>query len=169
MPKVILLCGKIGCGKSSYAEMLRAQSPAVLLSCDEITFALFGENLGGKHDETVGRIQGYLFRKSAEIIGAGADVILDWGFWTREQRDFARGFYRNLGAICELHFIEVSDAVWRANLQKRNRQITAGQTGAYYVDDGLAAKSGALFEPPASDEIDVHVHVQKETQKEDMP
>ena len=36
MSKVILICGKICSGKSTYAEWLRVQNNAVLLSIDEI-------------------------------------------------------------------------------------------------------------------------------------
>lgn len=42
MAKVILICGKICSGKSTYAEQLRVQNNAVVLSTDEITLALFG-------------------------------------------------------------------------------------------------------------------------------
>ena len=40
---------------------------------------------------------------------------------------------------------------------KRNSAILAKETSAYYVDDNLAAKFGALFEKPSRDEIDVWV------------
>ena len=68
MPKVIITCGKIGAGKSTYAEKLRKSEKGVLLSCDEITLALFDGNVGEKHDEIVERCQKYLFAKSLEVI-----------------------------------------------------------------------------------------------------
>ena len=36
MAKVIAVCGKIGSGKSFYAEKIRKANKAVVLSCDEI-------------------------------------------------------------------------------------------------------------------------------------
>lgn len=57
MPKVILICGKICSGKSTYAEQVRIQKQAALLSVDEITLALFGQYCGDKHDEYVERIK----------------------------------------------------------------------------------------------------------------
>ena len=53
MPKVILICGKICCGKTTYAKKLVKEQNTVLLSCDEITLALFGQYIGEKHDEIV--------------------------------------------------------------------------------------------------------------------
>lgn len=51
MAKVILLCGKIDCGKTTYAYRLIKDSCAVLLSIDEIMLALYGQDAGEKHDE----------------------------------------------------------------------------------------------------------------------
>ena len=80
MPKVILICGKICSGKSTYAEQVRIQKQAALLSVDEITLALFGQYCGDKHDEYVERTKKNLFDKSLELIEVGINVVLDWGF-----------------------------------------------------------------------------------------
>ena len=77
MAKVILICGKICSGKSTYAEQLRVQNHAVLLSTDEITLALFGQHCGDKHDEYVERTEKYLLNKSLELIKSNIDVVLE--------------------------------------------------------------------------------------------
>ena len=154
MPKVILICGKICCGKSTYAEKIRIENNAVLLSVDEIMLAVFGQHAGDKHDEYCDNLQKYLFEKSLEIIKIGRDVILDWGFWQKEKRDFAKEFYRQRKVPCELHYIDVSGEAWRQRLEKRNSAVSAGETNAYYVDENLAEKFNSIFEPPNEDEID---------------
>lgn len=154
MPKVILICGKICCGKSTYAEKIRIKNKAVLLSVDEIMLAVFGQHAGEKHDEYCDNLQKYLFEKSLEIIKIGRDVILDWGFWQKEKRDFAKEFYRQREIPCELHYIDVSGEAWRQRLEKRNSAVSAGETNAYYVDENLAEKFNSIFEPPNEDEID---------------
>ena len=50
MAKVIMTCGKICCGKSTYARRLQAAGNAVILSIDEITLSLFPEGAGEMHD-----------------------------------------------------------------------------------------------------------------------
>lgn len=157
MPKVILICGKICCGKSTYAEKIRVENNAVLLSVDEIMLAVFGQHAGEKHDEYCENLQKYLFNKSLEIIQIGTDVILDWGFWHREKRDYAKGFFRSRGIPCELHYIDISGEVWRQRLEKRNSAVSAGEANAYYVDENLARKFDRCFEPPREDEIDVRI------------
>ena len=47
---VILLCGKIGCGKTTYAQKLCWTHKAVNLSVDEIMLEVFGQDAGEKHD-----------------------------------------------------------------------------------------------------------------------
>ncbi|MDE7301776.1 MAG: ATP-binding protein [Oscillospiraceae bacterium] len=153
--KVILICGKICSGKSFYAEKLRKEHRAVMLSVDEITLSLFGQHIGEKHDEICERTQKYLFEKSLEIVEVGTDVILDWGFWQREDRDHAREFYKNRGVPCEFHYLDISDEAWRQNLAERNAAVSAGETAAYFVDDNLAAKFERMFEVPDKSEMDV--------------
>lgn len=157
MAKVILVCGKICSGKSTYAERLRVENKAVLLSIDEIMLAMFGLYVGDKHDEYVEKTEKYLFDKSVEIIETGIDVILDWGLWTRDERRYAKEFYSAQGIEHEIHYLNISDATWKARLDKRNRAVSAGEIIAYPVDDNLAAKFGAIFEMPDKDEIDVWV------------
>lgn len=155
MAKVYLICGKICCGKTTYAEKLCAKNNAVLLSVDEITLALFGQHCGDKHDDYVERTQNYLFNKSLELIEVGVNVILDWGFWMKEERDYAREFYNSRNIDCEFHYIDISDETWKVRLKKRNSEVLAEETSAYYVDDNLATKFASIFEVPGEDEIDV--------------
>lgn len=155
MPKAYLICGKICSGKSTYAEQLRVQNNAVLLSTDEITLALFGQHCGDNHDEYVERAQNYLFNKSLELIEVGINVILDWGFWLKEERDYAREFYNSRNIECEFHYIDISDDTWKERLKKRNSEVLSETTSAYYVDDNLAEKFASIFEEPNTDEIDV--------------
>jgi len=155
MAKVIMLCGKIASGKSVYAEMLCKREKAVLLSVDELVLSVLGGDLGERHDEVTDRIQAYLFEKSVEIVHAGSNALLDWGFWTRERRTAARAFYGNHGIVCEFHYIDVSDEIWHRNIDKRNRAVLAGETSAYYMDEGLMQKLQSAFQKPDRSEIDV--------------
>lgn len=155
MPKVILICGKIASGKSWYTRQLLTQSPALLLSVDEITARFFDNALGDAHDQMCGKIQSYLLDKAAEAARAGADVILDWGFWTRDSRRAATDFFRRRGIPIEWHYIDVSDRVWQENIARRNAAVLAGEDPSYYVDEGLLEKLLSQFEPPRPGEMDL--------------
>ena len=157
MATVYLICGKLCCGKSTYAKKLKRNHKAVVLSVDEIMLAVFGLYAGEKHDEYAANVRTYLFEKSLELIQTGVSVILDWGFWTKAARYEAKAFYRSRNIECELYYLDISDEVWQARINQRNRSIMAGETTAYIVDSALAAKFEAKFEPPAKEEVDVWV------------
>ena len=103
------------------------------------------------------KFEQYFFQKSVEIVETGINVILDWGFWTKRERDFAKEFYGSRGIEYELHYIIISDEEWYRRLDKRNNVVLEKKSDAYYVDEGLAEKFKSIFEILGKDEIDVWV------------
>ncbi|MCI8386029.1 MAG: ATP-binding protein [Acutalibacter sp.] len=93
MAKVILICGKIASGKTFYCKRLLESCPAVRLSVDELT-ARIGK-LGELHDTVSAAAQSYLLERAADIVRAGADALLDWGFWSQSSRKEASRFFRS--------------------------------------------------------------------------
>ena len=156
MAKVILLCGKICCGKTTYAAKLRHSERAVILSADEITL-LFGQYLGHRHDEFVAKAQTYLLNKAVEIVHTGINVILDWGFWTQSSRHDTRKFFAEKGIDTEMHYLHLSDEEWHARIEKRNAVVSAGDGSAYFIDENLLRKCLDRFEAPAESEVDIFI------------
>ncbi len=158
MNKVILICGKMCSGKTTYAKSLIKQRPAVLLSQDEITTIFFGPNGGAEHYIVVDKTRKYLYSKSLEIIAAGSDVIMDWGFWTQAERQEAIQFYEKNSIKYEWHYVDVSHDVLIRNLNKRNYKIETGQlTSSYFFPEEVAHRFwNEMFEVPAKDEVDVY-------------
>ena len=163
MSKVIAICGKICCGKSYYAAKLKEKENAVILSCDELTKDLFDNDLGEKHDEMAQRIWAYFKKKSVELVKAGCTVILDWGFWSRANRESLQEYFRVQEIPCEWHYIEVEDETWKRNIEERNHRVLNGQGGLdYYLDEGLMEKLNSLWEEPGQEEIDVWYRLVRE-------
>ena len=149
MAKVIALCGKICAGKTTIANRLREELSAVVLNSDELTLAIPFE-----HDVLYPIIKDYLLRKAAEIVRAGANVVLDFGFWSRADRREAKAFFAQACVPLEWRYISVSDEEWRRNIAARNEQVRSGKADAYFVDEGLARKCLELFEEPAPGELE---------------
>jgi len=82
-------------------------------------------------------------------------VVLDWGFWSPAERRYAKRMFMDAGYECELHYVYVSDGVWKKNISIRNQLVAEGKCNAYPVDEGLLAKLSAGFHEPAAQEIDV--------------
>ena len=153
--KAILICGKLCCGKSTLAAALLRENRAAALSCDQLTLALFPQGLGEGHDDLAARARQYLLDRAADLLALGVDVLLDWGFWTRESRRETERFFRDRGFETRWHYIQIDDDEWRRRVAKRNQEAPAG---AYAADEGLIAKCQALFEPPEPGELPMILH-----------
>lgn len=149
MATVVLLCGKLCCGKSTYTKTLLEHRRAMLLSCDELMLSLLPEQLGDLHDEVAHKAQAYLFARAAELLALGIDVILDWGFWQKESRRTAEAFFRSRGFDTEWIYLKVTDEEWRRRIAKRNAETPPD---TYRVDEGLMEKCQARFEEPSPEE-----------------
>ena len=150
----VFLCGHFHWHE---ARLLHLYDKAVILSVDDITLTLLGQNGGDTLDVYVEKLEQYFFQKSVEIVETGINVVLDWGFWTKAERDFAKEFYGSRGIEYEFHYISISDEEWYRRLDKRNKDILEKKSDVYYVDEGLAEKFKSIFEIPGKDEIDVWV------------
>lgn len=158
MSKVYLICGKICSGKTTYAKKLCKVNNAILLSVDEIMLSLFDQCCGEKHhQEYERRIKKLLFDKSLEIVEKDFDVVLDWGFWTKEERDATKEFFKSRNIDCELHYIEIDEETWKYQLNKRNNEILENKTKAYYLEHNRALEFVSRFKKPDMDEVDVLV------------
>lgn len=153
MPKVLIMCGKICSGKSTYAEKLKFENKAVILSVDELTLALFENQAGEKLDFYVEKLKEYFLKKSLDIVEAGADVILDWGFWTKKERDYAREFYDSRNISYQFYYMNVGIDEWKKRILKRNQEIKREQLEAYPIDKGLLSKVEKMFEEPDRKEL----------------
>ncbi|MDF2986638.1 MAG: hypothetical protein K0R50_2148 [Eubacterium sp.] len=155
MAKVILICGKICSGKTRYCSTLVKKYNAVILSCDEIESALFHNELREMHDKVVKDIKKYLHKKASEIVLAGSNVILDWGFWSRAEREEVSEYYKKQSLLYEWHYIDISTDKWHQNIHSRNEAVLAGKTTDYFVDEGLLEKMNSSFETPKKEDVDV--------------
>lgn len=153
MPKVLIMCGKICSGKSTYAEKLKLENKAVILSVDELTLALFENQAGEKLDFYIEKLKEYFLKKSLDIVEAGADVILDWGFWTKKERDYAREFYDSRNISYQFYYMNVGIDEWKKRILKRNQEIKREQLEAYPIDKGLLSKVEKMFEEPDRKEL----------------
>jgi predicted kinase len=152
---IILLCGKVCSGKSTYAHKIKEQHNAVILSCDELMLRLFPEQLGDAHRQITEKTQAYLYDLAEQIAFAGTNVILDFGFWFADDRRVVRECFMQKGIRTELHYLPVMQETWLANIQKRNEQVQRCPGQAYTIDENMKQLFDARFEEPDESEVDV--------------
>jgi hypothetical protein len=105
--KIYLLCGLPGSGKTFWAKnFVKSQGEnAECISHDEEFFKKYGkEDIGKKHDEYSEILKTKLLEKIKESILAGKDVILDYGFWKKSDREEYKNKFNDVADVKIIHF-----------------------------------------------------------------
>ena len=68
-----------------------------------------------------------LWNIAKRALELGTNVILDFGFWAREEREDYRSRAKQLGAGSEVHFLDVSEDELLRRLEERNSRPSKGE------------------------------------------
>jgi predicted kinase len=138
-------------GKTTLAKKLERERAALRLSPDEWHLGLFGQD--GEHpdhDTRAIRLEAMFWNIARRALELGTDVILDFGFWSREEREDYRQRAGRLGAGSELHFLDVPEAELLRRVAARNARLSNEN---FYVDPQKIRPWMAVFQKPAADEL----------------
>jgi predicted kinase len=113
---MFLIVGLPGAGKTTLAKRLAAEHHALRLTPDAWMIPLFGESdAGGKRDVLEGR----LIWLALEALKLNTSVVLDFGFWGRDERSSLRWLAGSVGAACEVVYVPVDRSTQLERIQHR--------------------------------------------------
>jgi len=145
--RLILICGLPGSGKTTLAKQLVPRARAVRLSPDEWKHAL---GIDYYDEEGRVRLEDRLWRLAQELLAFGQSVVMEHGFWAKEERDELRLAGRTLGVRVELHYLDASvEELWR-RLALRNVEP---EPGTVPINRSDLQKWAAQFEAPDEAEL----------------
>lgn len=151
MAILFLICGLPGAGKTTLAKQLELSQSALRLCPDEwITSILADVTDTFEMDRLRTPVESVQWEVAKRALTLGVNVILENGFWSREERASYRSQAEALGAQVQLIYLDVErDELW-ARLSKRNQNVPQG---SFAVSEDHLDLWLSWFEPPTADEI----------------
>jgi predicted kinase len=147
-----LLFGYLGSGKTTFAKRLEVEHGAVRFTPDEWMARLFGGDPPEQgFPEKAEAILELLEPLWTRCLSLGMDVVLDYGFWRRKERDEVRAVVEQLGASACLYRIECPHDEARRRIDARNQ----ADDRSLYIAPATYDALWRRFEPLDVDEASV--------------
>ena len=152
MATLHLMVGLPCSGKTTLAQKLEQELPALRLTLDEWHIHLFGQDAEEpEHDARHRLIEALLWKIASRALELGTNVILDYGLWAREEREEYRLRAKQLGASSEVHYLDVPDEELLRRLEKRNSQPSQQ---SFLISMEAMRPWIAFFQKPTLDELE---------------
>jgi predicted kinase len=150
MATLHLMVGLPCSGKTGLARALERKHAALRLTPDEWHLRLFGQDATDPlHDARHSLVEALQWEVAERALALGVDVILDFGFWAREEREDFRSRAKQLGAGSEVHFLDVPSDELLRRLARRNAEPGL----AFHIPEELMKPWIERFEKPDADEL----------------
>ncbi|HET8909180.1 MAG TPA: AAA family ATPase [Ktedonobacterales bacterium] len=152
MATLHLMVGLPCSGKTTLARKLEREQFALRLTVDEWHIQLFGQDTEEpEHDARHSLIEMMLWNIASRALELEMNVILDFGFWAREEREDYRSRAKELGASSEVHFLDVPTDELMHRLTARNLQSSPL---SFSIPEEMMKVWIAFFQRPTPDELE---------------
>jgi len=149
-----LMVGLPCSGKTTKARILEKEYNALLLTTDKWHIKLYGNRTHLKdhkeHDKMHDKVEKMLWEIGKRVLALGIDVILDFGFWGKEERDWFRSEAKRLNVGFKIHYMNVDEKELFSRLNKRNEELS---DDVFYIPAENMEKYIKLFQPVEQEEL----------------
>lgn len=151
-PTLYLMVGLPCSGKTTLAKQIEQETGAVRFTPDEWHIFLFGDDFhqSDEHDARHDRVEALMWQMGHRLLKQGVSVILDFGFWAREQRDEKRAEAEALGAGFQICYLDTPLPELLRRMESRN---LTGENVFTSITAEDMSQWAALFQAPEEEEL----------------
>ena len=150
MTTLYLMVGLPCSGKTTRAKELEDELRALRLTPDEWHVNLFGHDIyDPDHDRRHSLIEDMLWQIAARALTLGTNIILDFGFWAREEREDYRARAKKLGAGSAIIFMDVNAEELLRRVRVRNENLN---NTTHYIPEDMMRRWIQFFQVPDDSE-----------------
>lgn len=148
--RLFLICGFIGSGKTTMATEVARREKALCLTLDEWVNKLYSPEANKiKAFDPQERVKDVMWQVAVKALALGISTVLDWGFWTKKERDQYREKAEKLGIKPTLIFVETPKEQCLARALQRNSDL---DQRSVKIDPDDFETWWSHFEPPSDEE-----------------
>jgi predicted kinase len=151
---VYLIVGLPGAGKTTRAKELESSKPALRLTPDDWQMAVFNDDIPTqwRSKERAGqrfRMEGKMVEVGMQAAQFGIDVVLDFGFWSEDERSALRWIADWLGLDAQVVYLPIEFEEQRRRIGRRYQ----AEPGQFQMSDAELKQWHGVFEPPTPQEL----------------
>lgn len=150
-------------GKSTLSAQLATELQAILVCEDLWLSRLYPDEIQtfGDYLKYAARLKATLAPHLVALLRQGSSVVLDFPGNVPAQRQWFRSLFEAAGADHVLHYVEVPDAVCKAQLQRRNNERPPGSK--VMTEDEFDHITSFFVPPDAAEGFNVRRHARQAT------
>ncbi len=149
MPKLYLICGFLGAGKTTFAKKLATATSAQYFNTDALVISLFPRNeYESKWETCFAHATNIIWDQIAICAKNDRDAIYDAGFWTHAERNLARQRAIKIGMKPVLYYVYAPDKILKQRIAQRQGKIAENN-----IKNFDKIKESFEFPTPAEDFI----------------
>jgi len=159
-PTLHFFCGKAGAGKTTVASRLAQELGAILISEDIWLKRLYGDEMKVFDDYVrfARRLKTVVGPHAVSLLNTGHSVVLDFQANTRAGRSWFRSVFEQAGAAHVLHYVNASDEVCLAHIEKRNAERPEGSH--HLTEEDFAYVTSFFQAPEETEGFNVEMHTE---------
>jgi len=144
--EIVLCCGKVCSGKSTYARQLEKEHGHFRFSADAWMLHFYEPTEDRQlFDHRLALCEAMIREQAVKLLARGINVVLDHGFWTERDRQENKRYFEERGFVVRLEFFPVD---LQTQVERSLKRSQEDKEAHYAFDEATIRALNAFWEEP---------------------